>query len=207
MSILLLAFGIIARINKRNRIGRKTTDYEVLFNSGYKKNEFQKYVKPVSKTINKVFVIKEDKNLIGDLYIDKIKAIELVKLEKQENVYDISIPGTHNFIGGFGGILLHNSGHPSMGTMHADSVPTMVKRLETAPINLSPALVETMDAVCVMVQTKVKGKEARKVSQIAEIVEVSEGGKVRINTPLVWDPRTDKFMFKTESLPASLKSR
>ena len=94
---------------------------------------------------------------------------------------------------------MHNSGHPSMGTMHADSVPTMVKRLETAPINLSPALVETMDAVCVMVQTKVKGKEARKVSQIAEIVEVSEGGKVRINTPLVWDPRTDKFMFKTES--------
>ena len=199
VSMLLLLFGIIARVNKRNRIGRKTIDYEVLFNSGYKKNEFQKYVKPISKTIDKIFVVKEDKNLIGDLYIDKIKSIELIKLDIKENVYDISIPGTHNFIGGFGGVLLHNSGHPSMGTMHADSVPTMVKRLETAPINLSPSLVETMDVVCVMIQSKIKGQEVRKLSQINEIIEVGEQGKVRINTPFMWDPRTDQFMFKAKS--------
>ncbi len=29
------------------------------------------------------------------------------------------------------------SGHPSMGTMHAEDVKTMIKRLETPPINLS----------------------------------------------------------------------
>lgn len=129
---------------------------------------------------------------------EKIKKIKKINLRKPQVVYDISIPGFRNFISA-DGILLHNSGHPSMGTMHADSVPTMIKRLETPPINLSPALVETMDAVCVMIQTKIRGQETRKVSQINEIIEVGDGGKVRMNTPFVWDPRTDRFFFKTRS--------
>ena len=199
VSTLLLTLGIVAKINKRNRIGRKTTDYELLFYSAYKKNEFQKYIKPIGKILNKVFVGKVDKNILGDLYIDKIKSIEVLKLDEEEYVYDISVPGTQNFIGGFGGILLHNSGHPSLGTMHADSVSTMIKRLETPPINLSPSLVETMDAVCVMIQSKIKGKEVRRLSTVDEIIEVGEAGKARTNSPLVWDPKTDKFYFKTQS--------
>ena len=39
------------------------------------------------------------------------------------------------------------SGHPSFATFHAGSVDTVVKRLETPPINLSPSLVESLDVV------------------------------------------------------------
>ncbi|MBS3163411.1 Flp pilus assembly complex ATPase component TadA [Candidatus Woesearchaeota archaeon] len=92
------------------------------------------------------------------------------------------------------------SGHPSMGTMHANDVQTMIRRLETPPIELSPSLVESMDAVCIMSQAKYKDKEVRRLKQIAEIISVPEEvGKAQINTPFQWDSRTDTFYFKTDS--------
>jgi len=39
------------------------------------------------------------------------------------------------------------SGHASVSTMHADSINTLVKRLETPPIELSPTLLNTLDCV------------------------------------------------------------
>ena len=40
---------------------------------------------------------------------DPIKEIKIS--EYQGPVYDFVVPGPENFIGGFGGIILHNSGH------------------------------------------------------------------------------------------------
>ncbi len=45
----------------------------------------------------------------GDLGFTRIKKIEEVE-SSSPYVYDVSVPGNENFIGGFGGILLHNSG-------------------------------------------------------------------------------------------------
>lgn len=49
--------------------------------------------------------------LSGDLLFDPIKKIEVSEYEGV--VYDLSVPGPENFLGGFGGIFLHNSGHAS----------------------------------------------------------------------------------------------
>ncbi len=46
---------------------------------------------------------------LGDFFLDEIKEIEEIELNKSEYVYDISVEPTENFIGGFGGILLHNT--------------------------------------------------------------------------------------------------
>tara|TARA_Y100000310_G_scaffold269523_1_gene282750 strand:+ start:4194 stop:5780 length:1587 start_codon:yes stop_codon:yes gene_type:complete len=92
------------------------------------------------------------------------------------------------------------SGHPTMCTMHAEDVETMIRRLETPPISLPPALVETLDAVCVMSQTRIAGKEVRRVKNITEIIKVgSKVGVLDKNTPFSWDPRTDRFLFKRQS--------
>ncbi len=91
------------------------------------------------------------------------------------------------------------SGHPSFSTMHANSVDTMIKRLQTPPINLSSSLVETLDVVCVMTQTKVKGKEVRRIREINEVINVEEEKGAILNTPFMWDPKTDSFFFKTDS--------
>src|SRR3989338_6334235 len=51
---------------------------------------------------------KEYWNLVeGDLYLDLVKEIKIV--DSEEYVYDISVPGEQNFIGGFGGVIAHNS--------------------------------------------------------------------------------------------------
>lgn len=45
----------------------------------------------------------------GHLLFDPIKKIEVSDYDG--SVYDFTVPGPQNFIGGFGGIMLHNSGH------------------------------------------------------------------------------------------------
>ncbi len=50
--------------------------------------------------------------LSGDLLFDPIKKIEVSEYEGP--VYDLSVPGQENFLGGFGGIFLHNSGHAAL---------------------------------------------------------------------------------------------
>ncbi len=91
------------------------------------------------------------------------------------------------------------SGHASISTMHADSVDSVIKRLETPPINLNPSLVNSLDAVVIMAHAIVKGRETRKLREIVEIVNVDKDGVAMTNTPFVWDPAQDKFYFKKDS--------
>jgi len=86
-----------------------------------------------------------------------------------------------------------------MATMHAENITTLIKRLETEPINLSSSLIETLAAVVVMSQTRVKGKEVRKVSSIDEIIQVRDDGTEVTNAVFKWDPRTDTVVFNSNS--------
>jgi archaeal flagellar protein FlaI len=91
------------------------------------------------------------------------------------------------------------SGHPSFGTMHADSVETMIKRLETPPINLSSSLVETMDVVLIMSHVKIKGKSTRRLREVVEVISVNDQGTAQTNKPFVWDPKADTFIPTSQS--------
>ena len=91
------------------------------------------------------------------------------------------------------------SGHPSFGTMHADSVDTMIKRLKTPPINLSSSLVETMDVVLVMSNVKMKGKPVRRLREVVEVLSVKEDASFSTNKPFVWDPTTDGYNYVSAS--------
>ncbi|MEK6926536.1 MAG: type II/IV secretion system ATPase subunit [Nanoarchaeota archaeon] len=91
------------------------------------------------------------------------------------------------------------SGHSSISTIHADSVDTVIKRLETPPIELSPTLLNVLDCVCVMTHAIVKKQETRKLKEIVEIINVTPDGIALTNTPFVWNPAEDKFYFKKVS--------
>ncbi len=91
------------------------------------------------------------------------------------------------------------SGHSSISTMHADSVDTLVKRLETPPIELSPTLLNTLDCVAIMTHTRGAKQEARKLREIVEIVNVTEDGTALTNTPFIWNAKENVFYFKSES--------
>ncbi len=91
------------------------------------------------------------------------------------------------------------SGHSSISTMHADSVDTLVKRLETPPIELSPTLLNTLDCVAIMTHATVNKQQTRKLREIIEIVNVDDKGTALTNTPFIWNVREDVFYFKKDS--------
>ncbi len=91
------------------------------------------------------------------------------------------------------------SGHSSISTIHADSIETVIKRLETPPIELSPTLLNVLDSMCVMTHAIVKNQETRKLREIVEVVNIGENDVALTNTPFVWDSADDKFYFKKES--------
>jgi archaeal flagellar protein FlaI len=91
------------------------------------------------------------------------------------------------------------SGHSSIGTVHADSVDTVIKRLESPPIELSPTLLNVLDCVCIMTHAIVDKSETRKLREIVEIVNVTPDGIALTNTPFIWNPAEDKFYFKKGS--------
>jgi archaeal flagellar protein FlaI len=91
------------------------------------------------------------------------------------------------------------SGHSSISTMHADSVDTLIKRLETPPIELPPTLLNTLDCVAIMTHAVIENQETRKLREIIEIVNVGRQGTAMTNTPFVWNPRENNFYFKKNS--------
>lgn len=84
------------------------------------------------------------------------------------------------------------SGHPSFSTFHAASVDTVIKRLETPPINLSPSLVEALDVVCICIHVKDQIKNVRRLKEVDEIEEIEQAlGKAKFNPVFMWDPVKD----------------
>ncbi|MDD5193487.1 MAG: ATPase, T2SS/T4P/T4SS family [Candidatus Nanoarchaeia archaeon] len=90
------------------------------------------------------------------------------------------------------------SGHSSVSTMHADSVETLIKRLETPPIELSPSLLNTLDCVAIMTHATLEKHETRKLREIVEVVNVDNKGVALTNTPFLWNARDNQFYFKRD---------
>jgi len=91
------------------------------------------------------------------------------------------------------------SGHSSLSTIHADSVDTLIRRLQTPPIELPPTLVNSLDCVAIATHAVIGGRETRKIREIVEIINVNRDGSAVVNTPFVWDAKTDGFFFKKQS--------
>jgi len=91
------------------------------------------------------------------------------------------------------------SGHASISTMHADSVDTLIRRLQTPPIELSPTLVNSLDCVAIATHAIIGKNETRKLREIVEIVNINNDGSALVNTPFKWDPANDVFYYKKES--------
>ncbi len=91
------------------------------------------------------------------------------------------------------------SGHASISTMHADSVDTLIQRLKTPPISLSPTLINSLDAVAIQTHAIVNGQETRRLREVVEIIKISPEGIAQTNTPFKWNAGDDKFYFQQQS--------
>ncbi len=92
------------------------------------------------------------------------------------------------------------TGHTTYSTMHADSVKSMVNRLENPPINTPRILLSALNNVVIQLQTRTEKGVVRRLKQVLEIVGFEpETNELITNTVYEWDPSTDGFVFKGHS--------
>ncbi len=86
------------------------------------------------------------------------------------------------------------TGHAAYGTMHADSVSSVIHRLEGEPINIPRPLLEALDIVAIQIQTRIGGKRVRRTKELVELVGMDPNTKELLtNEVFAWDPTTDEF--------------
>ncbi len=92
------------------------------------------------------------------------------------------------------------TGHTTYSTMHADSVESMVHRLENPPINCPRVLLTALSFVIIQTFARVKDEEVRRIQEITELVGFEpESDELVTNTVFEWDRKSDSFIYKGHS--------
>jgi flagellar protein FlaI len=92
------------------------------------------------------------------------------------------------------------TGHPSLSTIHADSIEKLNNRLTTPPISLPPSLLENLDIVVFLTMMRYRGKHVRKVRSVSEVIGFDLKEKqIKSNEVFEWDPSTDKIVTRNKS--------
>jgi flagellar protein FlaI len=93
-----------------------------------------------------------------------------------------------------------STGHPSLATIHADTIERLFDKLITPPISLPPGLIGSLDLVVFLCRTRYKEKFVRRVTQILEMIRYDEKkGKPIVNKVFEWNPFTDKIEVTNKS--------
>jgi flagellar protein FlaI len=100
-----------------------------------------------------------------------------------------------------------NTGHTTFSTMHADSVETVINRLENEPINVPRAMVQSLDVLCIQTLTRFEGERVRRSKAIAEIGGIdSRTGELDYSTAFSWEASSDTFSRNDSSLLDQIQS-
>ncbi len=85
-----------------------------------------------------------------------------------------------------------NTGHTTYSTMHADSVQTVINRLENEPINVPRAMIQSLDILSIQTLTYVDEERVRRNRTLAEINGIDQRtGDLDYSTAFSWDAATD----------------
>ena len=91
------------------------------------------------------------------------------------------------------------TGHTSYTTFHADSVDSLIDRLENDPLNVPRRMVQALDIVSVQKQIVHGGKRVRRNSEIVEIYDSGKGDSIRTKSVFRWDATKDEHRKLAES--------
>ena len=94
-----------------------------------------------------------------------------------------------------------NTGHTTFSTMHADSVQTVINRLENEPINVPRPMVQSLDILCVQVLARSGGERVRRAKSLAEIEGIDQRtGELDYSTTYSWKATGDTFEERNSEL-------
>ena len=92
------------------------------------------------------------------------------------------------------------TGHCAYSTVHADSVPSLVHRLENKPIDIPRVLIPALEACSIQIQTRINGRRVRRTKQVVEIVGIDPNSmEIITNEVFRWDVNTDDYIFSGKS--------
>ncbi|HVL49055.1 MAG TPA: type II/IV secretion system ATPase subunit, partial [Candidatus Thermoplasmatota archaeon] len=92
------------------------------------------------------------------------------------------------------------TGHTAYGTMHADSVESVIHRLESEPLSIPRSMLEALDVVSVQIQTRIGDKRVRRTKELVEIVGLDPHTReILTNEVFSWNPARDEFEFTNVS--------
>ena len=87
-----------------------------------------------------------------------------------------------------------NTGHTTLSTMHADSVQTVINRLENEPINVPRPMVQSLDVLCVQTLARFGGERVRRADTVAEIEGIDQRtGELDYSNAYEWRSADDSF--------------
>jgi len=94
-----------------------------------------------------------------------------------------------------------NTGHTTYSTMHADSVQTVINRLENEPINVPRPMVASLDLLCVQTLTRHEDERVRRINTIAEIEGIDQRtGELDYSNTFSWESSDDTFRERNSDL-------
>ncbi|TKX59960.1 type II secretion system protein [Halorubrum sp. SS7] len=94
-----------------------------------------------------------------------------------------------------------NTGHTTFSTMHADSIETVINRLENEPINVPRAMVQSLDMLSVQTLTRADDERVRRAKTIGEIGGIDQRtGELDYSSAFEWVPDADTFRRNDSSL-------
>ena len=92
------------------------------------------------------------------------------------------------------------TGHTTYSTFHADSIQSLVHRLENKPIEIPRVLIPALDGISIQIQTRVGGKRVRRNKGIIEIIGIDpHSHELLTNEAFRWDNTVDEFLFTGKS--------
>jgi flagellar protein FlaI len=87
-----------------------------------------------------------------------------------------------------------STGHLGMCTIHAESVSSVIQRLENEPMNIPRSLLTMISAVLVQGRTEIGGKPVRRALSMTEIVGLDRATQeILTNEVYKWDAKSDSF--------------
>jgi flagellar protein FlaI len=92
------------------------------------------------------------------------------------------------------------TGHTTYSTMHADSVQSIVYRLENPPISIPRVLLSALNLVIIHSQLRVKDKRVRRITELVEIIGIEPMTlEIITNKVFQWVPSSDSFQYTGHS--------
>jgi len=86
------------------------------------------------------------------------------------------------------------TGHTVYSTMHADSIFSVVHRLEGEPINIPRIQLQALDIVAIQGLMRIGRKRVRRVKEVVEVVGIDPTTEdILTNEVFKWNPRKDSF--------------